>query len=263
MSFLFQKRRFLYTPENNSFKPLVYAIDAEPKPNLGHFQKSRGLTSATDIARIQHHYGDNTFDIPVPTFTELFKEHAVAPFFVFQIFCVGLWMLDEYWYYSLFTLFMLVMFESTVVWQRQRTLTEFRGMGVKPYDIWVFRENKWEETQSDKLLPGDLVSVGRTKEDSGVACDMVLVEGSAIVNEAMLSGESTPLLKDSVRLRPAEAALEPEGIDKNAFLYGGTKVLQITHGNTDEARPQLASGVPASPDDGALAIVVKTGFETS
>ena len=136
-------------------------------------------------------------------------------------------------------------------------------MSIKPYDIWVYRLNKWEETQSDKLLPGDLVSVGRTKEDSGVACDMILVEGSAIVNEAMLSGESTPLLKDSVQLRPADATLEPEGLDKNAFLYGGTKVLQITHGNSEEQRPKLASGVPAPPDDGAMAIVVKTGFETS
>jgi len=172
-------------------------------------------------------------------------------------------MLDEYWYYSLFTLFMLVAFESTVVWQRQRTLNEFRGMSIKPYDIYVYRQNKWTETQSDKLLPGDLVSVARTKEDSGVACDMVLVEGSAIVNEAMLSGESTPLLKDSVQLRPSDASIEPEGLDKNAFLYGGTKVLQITHGNTDEERPKVASGVPAPPDNGAMAIVVKTGFETS
>jgi cation-transporting ATPase 13A1 len=230
---------------------------------IGDFQNSRGLTTAAEISRIHQHYGDNTFDIPVPSFTELFKEHAVAPFFVFQIFCVGLWMLDEYWYYSLFTLFMLVAFESTVVWQRQRTLNEFRGMSIKPYEIYVYRMNKWELTHSDKLLPGDLVSVGRTKEDSGVACDMLLVEGSAIVNEAMLSGESTPLLKDSVQLRPRDARLEPEGLDKTAFLYGGTKVLQITHGNTEEARPKIASGVSAPPDDGALAIVVKTGFETS
>lgn len=262
-SFFFQKRRFLYNPQNNSFKPLIYAIDSEPTPLIEDFQKSKGITSAADLSRIQQHYGDNTFDIPVPTFTELFKEHAVAPFFVFQIFCVGLWMLDEYWYYSLFTLFMLVVFESTVVWQRQRTLNEFRGMSIKPYDIWVYRQNKWLETQSDKLLPGDLVSVGRTKEDSGVACDMILVEGTAIVNEAMLSGESTPLLKDSIQLRPSDARLEPEGIDKNAFLWGGTKVLQITHGNSDEERPKLASGVPPPPDNGAMAVVVKTGFETS
>ncbi|KAL8866432.1 MAG: hypothetical protein Q9174_006308, partial [Haloplaca sp. 1 TL-2023] len=140
-------------------------------------------------------------------------------------------------------------------------------MSIKPYDIWVHRSGKWEQITSDKLLPGDLVSVGRTKEDSGVACDMLLVEGTAIVNEAMLSGESTPLLKDSVQLRPGDAQIEPEGLDKNAFLYGGTKVLQITHGIVSEderdAVPVLVSGVDPPPDNGAMAIIVKTGFETS
>ncbi|KAI0131901.1 hypothetical protein BJ170DRAFT_611654 [Xylariales sp. AK1849] len=263
LSFLFQKRRFLYNSDKRSFSPLSYDIDVEPKPKIEKFQKSNGITSQADLARVEQYYGTNTFDIPVPTFVELFKEHAVAPFFVFQIFCVGLWMLDEYWYYSLFTLFMLVMFESTVVWQRQRTLNEFKGMSIKPYDMWVYRVGKWTEVQSDKLLPGDLVSVSRTKEDSGVACDLLLVEGTAIVNEAMLSGESTPLLKDSIQLRPGDAEIDTEGLDKNAFLWGGTKVLQITHGNPDEEKPKLASGVPAPPDKGAMAVVIKTGFETS
>ncbi|KAK4205065.1 putative type V cation-transporting ATPase [Triangularia verruculosa] len=263
LSFLFQKRRFLYNPDTQSFGTLAYDIDASPKPKLEKFQRSKGITSAAELERLEQHYGTNTFDIPVPTFTELFKEHAVAPFFIFQLFCVGLWLLDEYWYYSLFTLFMLVMFESTVVWQRQRTLVEFRGMSIKPYNMYAYRLGKWTEIQSDKLLPGDLVSVSRTKEDSGVACDMILVEGTAIVNEAMLSGESTPLLKDSIQLRPGEAEIDTEGLDKNSFLWGGTKVLQITHGNTEEERPKLASGVPAPPDNGAMAIVTKTGFETS
>ena len=267
ISFLFQKRRFLYDPQENTFAPLSYEIDQEPRPRIKKFQGSHGLTSKSEISRIQQHYGDNTFDIPVPTFTELWKEHAVAPFFVFQMFCVGLWLLDDYWYYSLFTLVMLIGFESTVVWQRQRTLNEFRGMSIQPYEIWVYRQEKWEQITSDKLLPGDLVSVGRTKEDSGVACDMLLVEGTAIVNEAMLSGESTPLLKDSIQLRPGDAPIEPEGLDKNAFLYGGTKVLQVTHGVASEDAPEtvptLVSGVKPPPDNGAMAIVVKTGFETS
>ena len=267
ISFLFQKRRFLYSPQENSFAPLSYEIDRDPRPSIKTFQESHGLSSKADIDRIQQHYGDNTFDIPVPTFTELWKEHAVAPFFVFQMFCVGLWLLDDYWYYSLFTLVMLVGFESTVVWQRQRTLNEFRGMSIQPYDTWVYRQRQWEQITSDKLLPGDLVSVGRTKEDSGVACDMLLVEGTAIVNEAMLSGESTPLLKDSVQLRPADASIEPEGLDKNAFLYGGTKVLQVAHGIASEDAPEtvstVVSGIKPPPDNGAMAIVVKTGFETS
>ncbi|EAW09940.1 ion-transporting P-type ATPase SPF1 [Aspergillus clavatus NRRL 1] len=266
-SFLFQKRRFLYYPDRKSFAPLSYVLDAEPKPTIKFFQQSQGLTTKAEVDSIQHHYGDNTFDIPVPGFVELFKEHAVAPFFVFQIFCVGLWMLDEYWYYSLFTLFMLVAFESTVVWQRQRTLNEFRGMNIKPYDVWVYREKKWREITSDKLLPGDLMSVNRTKEDSGVACDILLIEGSAIVNEAMLSGESTPLLKESIQLRPGDDRIDPDGLDKNAFVHGGTKVLQITHpsssaGDSENSQKPL-SKVPSPPDNGALGVVVKTGFETS
>merc|ERR1719502_1231877 len=85
-------------------------------------------------------YGQNDFEIPLPTFGELFQEHAVAPFFVFQVFCVLLWLMDDYWYYSLLTLFMLIVLEAQMVHRRRQDLMELRGMRIPPRPVGVFRD---------------------------------------------------------------------------------------------------------------------------
>lgn len=55
---------------------------------------------------------------------------------------MGLWCLDEYWYYSLFTLFMLFMFESTMAKSRLKTLTELRRVSVDSQTVMVHRCGK-------------------------------------------------------------------------------------------------------------------------
>jgi cation-transporting ATPase 13A1 len=183
----------------------------------------------------------------------LFKEHAVAPFFVFQVFCVGLWCLDEYWYYSMFTLFMLIGFESTVVMQRLRTLKEFRTFSLTPFKIYVYRHQRWIQINSDELLPGDVCSIVRSEGEMAIPCDMVLLDGHCIVNEAMLSGESTPQGKESILLREPEDTLDPMGVDKLHILFGGTKVLQVTAPTSEQWK---------TPDGGCVAFVLRTGFGT-
>ncbi|KAG2230466.1 hypothetical protein INT48_003014 [Thamnidium elegans] len=233
ISFVFQQKKFIYNVDRKQFQKLLYPSDLNH--TVKPYQSTKGLTSKTEVESLTHSY-----------------EHAVAPFFIFQIFCVGLWCLDEYWYYSLFTLFMLVVFECTVVYQRLRTIGEFRGMNQKPYPVYVKRESKWIQIPSDELLPGDVVSIVRTKEDQGVPCDLVIADGSCIVNEAMLSGESTPLLKESVQLRDANDEFDMNAVDRLYVLYGGTKVLQVTSPKSE-----------APPDDGCVCVVARTGFGTS
>lgn len=52
------------------------------------------------------------------------------------------------------------------------------------------------------------------------------------MNEAMLSGESTPLLKESIELREPNEKLDIDGSTKNSILFGGTKVLQASSAGT-------------------------------
>ncbi|WFD28830.1 putative cation-transporting ATPase 1 [Malassezia nana] len=236
-----------------TFRRVLYPADA--RMPLSDLQTSRGLTGAA-LVRAQRIYGGNVLHIPVPQFLDLFIQHAVAPFFVFQIFCVGLWLLDEYWFSSLISLFGLVAFECTVVFQRLRTLNEFRTMSIQPFQINVFRDGRWTEVSTSELVPNDLVSVTRTKSDSALPCDLVLLSGSSIVNEAMLSGESTPLLKEGIMQRNGTDILDDQGADKLHCLFGGTKALQVSPGDG-------VPGVPAPPDNGALAVVLRTGFGTT
>ncbi|KAK7689523.1 hypothetical protein QCA50_007315 [Cerrena zonata] len=249
-SYTFSYQRDTYVIKSTSpptFEVLPYPSSSQP--TLATYREPKGLTTSK-ITEITPLYGKNEFNIPIPSFSELFGEHATAPFFVFQIFCVALWCLDEYWYYSLFTLFMLVVFECTVVWQRLRTLTEFRTMSVVPYAVNVKRDGKWVSIQSDDLLPGDIVSIARQPHETTIPADILLVKGTCIVNEAMLSGESTPLLKESIQLLEPDETLDVDVNHKNAVLFSGTKVLQATTGGD-------------TPDGGCLGIVLRTGFGTA
>ena len=73
---------------------------------------------------------------------------------------------------------------------------------------------------STDLVPGDVVEV---PEAMTLPCDLVLLTGSAIVNEAILTGESIPVMKSSLPLVSNEVYSD-KGSDKHT-LFGGTSVI--------------------------------------
>jgi cation-transporting ATPase 13A1 len=70
--------------------------------------------------------------------------------------------------------------------------------------------------------------IARLQTETTIPADILLVNGTCIVNEAMLSGESTPLLKESIQLLDGSEKLDMDGAHKNAVLFSGTKVLQAS-----------------------------------
>eukprot|EP01018_Ginkgo_biloba_P035540 Gb_23784 [translate_table: standard] len=252
-SFDFRKQRFIFSEEKQKFYKLAYPS----KETIGFYIKNTGYGSEAKVNAAIEKWGRNVFDFPQPTFQKLMKEHCMEPFFVFQVFCVCLWCLDEYWYYSLFTLFMLFLFESTMAKSRLKTLTELRRVRVDSQTLMVHRGGKWVKLSGMDLLPGDVVSIGRLAGQSGeertIPADMLLLAGSAITNEAILTGESTPQWKVSITGRDLGERLSARR-DKGHILFGGTKILQHTADKGAHLR---------TPDGGCLAIILRTGFETS
>ncbi|VFQ85883.1 unnamed protein product [Cuscuta campestris] len=112
------------------------------------------------------------------------------------------------------------------------------------------RCGKWVKLSGTDPVPGDVVSIGRSVgqsgEDKNVPADMLLLAGSAIVNEAILTGESTPQWKVSIMGRGSDERLSARR-DKAHALYWGTKILQHTPDKTYHIK---------IPDGGCLAVVL-------
>ena len=80
--------------EATGFAELIMPIDL---PISHYLSGGRGLRGEA-LHKAVHDFGANHFAIPAHSFGALLLEHALAPFFVFQVFCVVLWSLDDYWY---------------------------------------------------------------------------------------------------------------------------------------------------------------------
>uniref|UniRef100_A0A3P9JAQ1 Polyamine-transporting ATPase 13A3 n=1 Tax=Oryzias latipes TaxID=8090 RepID=A0A3P9JAQ1_ORYLA len=195
-------------------------------------------------------FGVNEIAVKVPSVFKLLIKEVLNPFYIFQLFSVILWSADEYYYYAVAIVFMSVVSIATSLYTIKKQYIMLHDM-VTAHSIVrvsVCRTNKdIEEILSTDLVPGDVMVI--PNNGTIMPCDAVLVSGTCIVNESMLTGESVPVTKTNL-----PNSVEGEGDDaynteehKRHTLFCGTNVIQ-TRFYTDEL---------------VKAVVVRTGFSTA
>ena len=105
-------------------------------------------------------------------------------------------------------------------------LKSIRQMARYSIPVKIYQKNsdgqiQTMELESSNLVPGDVFEL----PDDGMAmpCDCILLTGSVIINEAMLTGESTPIIKSHL---PNIKQNFDEENDTKYFLFAGTKIVQ-------------------------------------
>ncbi|KAM6453284.1 polyamine-transporting ATPase 13A3-like isoform 2-T4 [Liasis olivaceus] len=244
--------RYLWRVESQAFRRLT-ALDRGHSCSSLRSSHGGGLARSTQDYR-KLFYGANQIDVQVPSLAHLLVKEVLNPFYIFQAFSILLWSLDDYYLYACAILFMsfVSICSSLYTIRKQYILLHSMVTAHNIIQVTVYRGPcETEAIFSTELVPGDVLLV--PPEGLTMPCDAVLLSGTAIANESMLTGESVPVTKTSLPV-PAPGAsgpLQDPDYDpeehKRHTLFCGTSVIQTRY----------YSGEPVR------ALVIRTGFCTS
>ena len=249
----FRHHRFVLDPQAH---PPVFVKQREPlqEPAGVLLQRlERGLDTDAHTAR-QKHFGLNQLTIIVPSYPTLLMRELFHPFFIFQIYSVILWCFEAYYIFALCIFVIAAISIVTTLLETRSRLQNLSNLAKFDVELTVLRNDgpntpaRLQKINSASLVAGDIVLV----ETGIVPCDMSLLAGGAVVNEAMLTGESLPVIKSPLSF-PSDTgkgrdALMSLGIESRSTLYSATRILQLK---------------PSVPGAKVWGIVVRTGFATT
>jgi len=99
-------------------------------------------------------------------------------------------------------------------------IKEIHTMAIYKCPLKTMRNGQTMEISSENLVPGDMFEIPIHKI---MPCDAVLIKGSCMVNESMLTGESMPIFKTMI---PADANLYHPDTNSLNTIYEGTEPLE-------------------------------------
>jgi predicted P-type ATPase len=233
----FQHLRYTFDEEENRFIPGSVVL---PDTLDQIVADAKGLTDAEHERRLDI-VGRNAISLEMPSWLRSIVDEFFAVFYVYQLMVYYVWYYTDYKWVAALNLVVIVLSAAVNIYTKRSMLSSIVTMTQYQTDVEVFRNDKWKTVESGDLVPGDLV---RISENWELPCDLVIVKGSTICDESMLTGESMPVQKFPVPV-DSKAVYVAEGAGKKHTLFSGTKT--IASGRNEEL----------------LAVVQSTGAHTN
>ncbi|KAE9088465.1 putative cation-transporting ATPase [Phytophthora fragariae] len=233
----FQHLRYSYDDVEGKFIPGSVVL---PDTYDKILSDSQGLTT-DEHARRQDVVGRNAIEVEMSSWATSVVDEFFSFFYIYQLMCYYVWYFTDYVWVSVLNTVVIVLAAAFNIYAKRSMLASAVQMTHYVADVTVKRDGEWSTIKSSDLAPGDLV---RVTENWELPCDLVIVKGSTVCDESMLTGESMPVQKFPLP-NDSSDVYDAEGNGKKYTLFSGTRTL--------------ASG----RDEEILAIVQATGAHTS
>lgn len=223
-TFQFRFERYYLHPDRLQWLPIRFPCLISHRDIHNEFAK--GIRSPEVVQARMEVYGRSVIDVPVPPVGSILVNEVLNPFFMFQAFSIALWLFEQYRLYAVIILVMTIFSVTVAVLDIRQNAFKVRSIATLTTLAKVLRDyiNAGEPTpcSGSELVPGDLIEI---LPNWKLPCDVIVLNGSCVVNEGILTGESAPVLKDS--LPSASHHTYDPYKDKKYTISAGSLVLQV------------------------------------
>ncbi|XP_066457981.1 probable cation-transporting ATPase 13A5 isoform X2 [Eleutherodactylus coqui] len=243
-----QKIRYVWDYSKKKFEK-IGTLEEDHSCYSIHSKYGSGLTTEEqDIRRLV--CGHNMIEVEVAPLWKLLINKVLNLFYLYQFFTVVLWLAEGYLGYAIAILLLCCCTITLSLMELRQQSTKLNNL-VKAHNNMKVnicrRDGDCSQTESRHLVPGDIIIL--SGKNFFMSCDAILINGTCIVNEGMLTGECIPVTKTQL----------PHGDDTMPWMqYSGEDYKRhVLFCGTEVIRTESTAQGPAR------AVVLRTGFNTT
>ncbi|KAF4650264.1 hypothetical protein FOL47_001329, partial [Perkinsus chesapeaki] len=217
--------RYHYDAELDRFRPV--GCDEDTTATDAHQLLKNGGLSKEEATAIQRVVGPNQISVKVPSILESLVIEFSSIFYVIQN--MGSWTYLGYSGWNIGSVWFAMMIITGVakaIFIVRRGQKKISDLARHSETVRVLRDSEWIDVESSEVVLGDILII---EERQQFVCDGYVVNGTAVANESMLTGEPLPVQK-------VEAPnFEGAKFGSKNKVYAGTMCMQSNGDYHDRA----------------------------